>query len=63
MAGKLKERYNVPSFVMSIESDEVKGSARSIPQVDLGALDYCRQGKRNPDKGGGHTMAAGFFAE
>lgn len=33
VAGKLKERYNLPSFVMSIEADEVKGSARSIPQV------------------------------
>ena len=38
VAGKLKERYNLPSFVMSIEDDEVKGSARSIPEVDLGAL-------------------------
>ena len=31
VAGKLKERYNLPAFVMSIEDDEVKGSARSIP--------------------------------
>lgn len=38
VAGKLKERYNLPAFVMSVESDEVKGSARSVPGVDLGAL-------------------------
>ena len=38
VAGKLRERYNVPAFAMSIEADEVKGSARSIPEIDLGAL-------------------------
>lgn len=60
VAGKLKERYNVPSFVMSIEEDEVKGSARSIPQVDLGALIISAKEKGLLTKGGGHTMAAGF---
>lgn len=60
VAGKLKERYNVPSFVMSIEDDEVKGSARSIPQVDLGALVMAAKEKGILTKGGGHTMAAGF---
>lgn len=60
VAGKLKERYNVPSFVMSIESDEVKGSARSIPQIDLGALVMAAKEKGIITKGGGHTMAAGF---
>lgn len=60
VAGKLKERYNLPSFVMSIEADEVKGSARSIPQVDLGALIIAAKEKGILTKGGGHTMAAGF---
>ena len=60
VAGRLKERYNVPSFVMSIESDEVKGSARSVPQVDLGALIIAAKEKGLITKGGGHTMAAGF---
>lgn len=60
VAGKLKERYNVPSFVMSVEADEVKGSARSIPQVDLGALIISAKEKGLITKGGGHTMAAGF---
>ncbi len=60
VAGKLKERYNLPSFVMSIEADEVKGSARSIPQVDLGALVIAAKEKGLLTKGGGHTMAAGF---
>lgn len=60
VAGKLKERYNLPSFVMSIEEDEVKGSARSIPQVDLGALIISAKERGIITKGGGHTMAAGF---
>lgn len=60
VAGKLKERYNLPSFVMSIEEDEVKGSARSIAGVDLGALIIAAKEKGVITKGGGHTMAAGF---
>ena len=60
VAGKLKERYNLPAFVMSIEQDEVKGSARSIPGVDLGALIIAAKEKGVITKGGGHTMAAGF---
>ena len=63
VAGKLKERYNVPSFVMSVEADEVKGSARSIPQVDLGALIISAKEKGIITKGGGHIMAAGFSLE
>lgn len=60
VAGKLKERYNLPAFVMSIEEDEVKGSARSIPGIDLGALIIAAKEKGVITKGGGHTMAAGF---
>ncbi len=63
VAGKLKERYNVPAFVMSIEPDEVKGSARSISEVDLGALIIAAKEKGLITKGGGHTMAAGFSLE
>jgi len=60
VAGKLKERYNVPAFVMSIEKDEVKGSARSISGIDLGALIISAKEKGVITGGGGHTMAAGF---
>ncbi len=63
VAGRLKERYNVPSFVMSVEADEVKGSARSVPQVDLGALIIAAKEKGLITKGGGHMMAAGFSLE
>jgi len=63
VAGRLKERYNVPSFVMSIEDDEVKGSARSIPGIDLGTLIISAKEKGILSKGGGHAMAAGFSLE
>ena len=63
VAGKLKEKYNVPAFVMSIESDEVKGSARSVDGVDLGALIIAAKEKGLITKGGGHIMAAGFSLE
>lgn len=63
VAGRLKERYNVPAFVMSVEHDEVKGSARSVPQVDLGALIIAAKEKGLITKGGGHMMAAGFSLE
>ena len=63
VAGKLKERYNLPAFVMSIEADEVKGSARSIPEIDLGALVIAAKEKGILTKGGGHNMAAGFSLE
>ena len=60
VAGKLKERYNMPAFVMSIEPDEVKGSARSIDGIDLGALIMTAKEKGLIIGGGGHIMAAGF---
>ena len=60
VAGKLKEKYNLPAFVMSVEDDEVKGSARSVAGLDLGALIMAAKEKGILTKGGGHTMAAGF---
>lgn len=60
VAGKLRERYNVPAFVMSAETDEIKGSARSVDGIDLGALIIAAKEKGVLTSGGGHIMAAGF---
>ena len=60
VAGKLKERYHLPAFVMSVEDNDVKGSARSVDGVDLGALIIAAKEKGVITGGGGHTMAAGF---
>lgn len=60
VAGRLKERYNLPVFVISIEGENAKGSSRSVPGIDIGTLimDALNQGILT--HGGGHPMAAGF---
>lgn len=60
IAGRLKERYHLPVFVLSIERDEVKGSSRSIPGVDLGETVMAALDRKVLTRGGGHPMAAGF---
>lgn len=63
VAGRLKERFNLPSFVLSIEGDDAKGSSRSVPGVDLGTLVITAMQKGILSRGGGHPMAAGFSLE
>ncbi len=60
VAGRLKERYRLPAFVMGVEGDEVKGSARSITGVDIGVAVMAAKERGILTKGGGHIMAAGF---
>ncbi len=60
VAGRLKERYNLPVLVMGIEGDEVKGSARSVVGIDIGTIIMNGVTKGCLTRGGGHPMAAGF---
>lgn len=60
VAGRLKDRYNLPVFALSIEGDEVKGSSRSVQGVDLGTLVLNAVEKGILSRGGGHPLAAGF---
>lgn len=60
VAGRLKDKYNLPVFALSIENDEVKGSSRSVQGVDLGSLVMNAIQKGILSRGGGHPMAAGF---
>lgn len=60
VAGRLKDRYNLPVFALSIEGNEVKGSSRSITGVDLGTIIMNAIDKGILTRGGGHPMAAGF---
>ena len=60
VASRLKEKFNLPVFVVAIDGGMSKGSGRSINGVDLGKIIL---GARNKDiifNGGGHAMAAGF---
>jgi single-stranded-DNA-specific exonuclease len=60
VAARLKEAANRPSVVIGFEGDEGKGSARSVPGVDLGAAIQQLAAEGLILKGGGHKMAAGL---
>ena len=60
VAARLKEAANRPSVVIGFEGDIGKGSARSIPGVDLGAAIQRIAAEGLIQKGGGHKMAAGL---
>ena len=60
VAGRLKERYNLPAVVVAVEGEVATGSARSIPGVDLGATVVAAGQAGLLIRGGGHPMAAGF---
>jgi single-stranded-DNA-specific exonuclease len=64
IAGRLKDRHGKPAFVAGFEDAHPqslgRGSARSIPGVDLGAIVRAALQARLLETGGGHAMAAGF---
>ena len=60
VAGRLKERYNVPVFALTLDKDELKGSSRSVVGVDVGDLIMHALSQGILLHGGGHPMAAGF---
>lgn len=65
IAGRLKEKFNKPSAVISFYgNNEIgKASCRSISGVDFGSA-VCKAKEKNLlIAGGGHKMAAGFSVE
>ena len=60
VAGRLKELYAKPTFVISFDNDIGKGSGRSVTGVDLGHLVHAAREKGLVINGGGHAMAAGI---
>ncbi len=60
VAGRLKELYNRPACVVSVENGIGKGSGRSVEGVDLGAAIIAARQQEILMNGGGHKMAAGF---
>ena len=63
VASRLKERYNRPACVVSLDGDVGHGSARSISGIDLGSAIIAATQSGLLVKGGGHAMAAGFTVE
>ena len=60
IASRLKDKFNKPSIVFSINNGEAKGSGRSIKGIDLGQLVISAVQSNLLKKGGGHSMAAGL---
>lgn len=61
LAGKLRERYNKPAYVITKAKDRAKGSGRSIEEYDMfQEISKCRDILLGA---GGHPMAAGFSLE
>lgn len=60
VAGRLKDRFAKPAFVAGFEGGLGRGSARSVPGVDVGAIVRGAKEEGIIESGGGHAMAAGF---
>ena len=60
VAGRLKERTGKPALVVGFEGGMGRGSARSVPGIDIGAMVRAARDAGAIDSGGGHAMAAGF---
>lgn len=63
VAARLKEATGLPSVVIAIENGIGKGSARSVPGIDLGRAIQRLAAEGLLLKGGGHEMAAGLTVE
>ncbi|MEC7488662.1 MAG: single-stranded-DNA-specific exonuclease RecJ [Pseudomonadota bacterium] len=60
VAGRIKDTFNLPTCVISLESGLGKGSGRSVQGVDLGSAVIAAHQAGHLHNGGGHAMAAGF---
>jgi single-stranded-DNA-specific exonuclease len=60
VASRLKERFGKPALVVALDGGVGKGSARSVPGVDLGAAVIAARQAGLLLNGGGHPMAAGL---
>ena len=58
VAGRIKERYNLPTIVLTKGKEMPKGSARSIPEYNM--FEELIKCKEYLEKFGGHPMAAGL---
>ena len=61
IAGRIKEKYNRPTIVLTKSKDVAKGSGRSIKEYNM--FEELTKCKNILLKFGGHTMAAGLSLE
>ena len=60
VAARLKDKFNKPVIIISIEGQIGKASARSIVGFDIGSVIIAATQEKILLKGGGHKMAGGF---
>ncbi len=60
VAARLKEKFNKPVIIISIDGNLGKASARSIVGFDIGSVIISATQENILIKGGGHKMAGGF---
>ena len=60
VASKIKDKYNKPTIIISLDGNIGKGSARSIVGFDIGSQIIKAVQSNILEKGGGHKMAGGF---
>ncbi|MSO65475.1 MAG: single-stranded-DNA-specific exonuclease RecJ [Alphaproteobacteria bacterium] len=63
VASRIKDHFNRPCCVVSLDQGTGKGSGRSIPGVALGPAVIAARQAGLLINGGGHAMAAGFTVE
>ena len=63
VASRLKDQYNCPAIVITTQGGIGKGSGRSVPGVDLGAMIIAARQSGLLINGGGHKMAAGLTVD
>ena len=60
IAARLKEFFNKPCIIITSSKNLLKGSARSVPNFDIGVAIKNSLDSKIIISGGGHKMAAGF---
>ena len=60
IAGRLKDKFNLPSCVATKSDGQINGSGRSVNGVDLGKIIHDALAAGIISEGGGHAAAAGF---
>jgi len=60
IAGRLKDRFNMPTCVATKSDGLINGSGRSVATVDLGRIIHDALSAGILTEGGGHAAAAGF---
>ena len=60
VAARLKDKFNKPVIIISIDGEIGKASARSIVGFDIGSVIISATQNQLLMKGGGHKMAGGF---